>query len=196
MNQLRLSTKYLEAAIQFAQLPLSEFQSKALETVERVVQRIIHRGEPPTEVRPGDLSLETLTLLQEHALQILRDITKRPAPSATVAGDLRLSFWAIANKDGSVRVRTMGPPLDRFLFQLIRLLGDAGVKKLLSCPAPKARPETGPCGRLFLKVTKKDYCSARCQSRAYMAKMRAVERAEREKLTQKGSRRGKQTRKK
>jgi hypothetical protein len=186
-NQLRLATKYLEAAIQFAQVDLSKLPGKGLDTAERIVQRIIHRTEPATQVLPGALDRRTLTALQARALELLRSIAT-PGPSRiTIAGDLLLTFIAVREKDASVSVRVSGHALDRFQYQLIRLLEDAGVEKLLTCPAPD-------CGRIFLKVTKKRFCSQRCQSRIYMRQVRAVERADRDALTTKGARHGQTTR--
>ena len=61
-----------------------------------------------------------------------------------------------------------GPLRDRFRFSVLRILNTVGVDKLAICPAPD-------CGRLFVRVTRKEYCSTRCQSRLYMRKYRAGE---------------------
>jgi hypothetical protein len=178
VTPLRLAAKYLQGAVQFAQLDLSKFSGKELATVERVVQRIIHRGEPATLVAQGALDRRTLAVLQERALELLRSIATPAAKPLTIAGDLLLTFVAVREDDATVSVRVLGSPLDRFQYQLIRLLQEAGVEKLLTCPAHKARPDTGICGRLFLKVTQKNYCSTQCQSRAYMRDYRPPSRRE------------------
>ena len=46
------------------------------------------------------------------------------------------------------------------------------------CPAPE-------CGKAFVRVTRKRFCSQKCQSRIYMRALRAAERAEREAFTAK-----------
>jgi hypothetical protein len=72
------------------------------------------------------------------------------------------SVWIVAN--GSSR--------DRFRYRLIRLLEDVGLDKLLLC-------KRKDCKRLFFKMTRKEFCSPRCQSRQYMRNLRAEEREER-----------------
>jgi len=69
-----------------------------------------------------------------------------------------LTHWLI-NDDGHFRSDIVGPALDRFLYQMGRVLEEVGPDKLRKCPA---------CDRLFVKVTKKRFCSQRCQSRTYM----------------------------
>jgi hypothetical protein len=58
-----------------------------------------------------------------------------------------------------------GDTRDLFLFQLVRLIEQIGTDKVLECPAPD-------CGQLFVKQTRKEYCSTRCQSRIYMRNLR------------------------
>jgi hypothetical protein len=62
--------------------------------------------------------------------------------------------------DGSLR--------DKVVYRLMSLLAETGLDRLLSCPA-------SGCGRLFLKLTRKEFCSSRCQSRSYMQRFRAKE---------------------
>jgi hypothetical protein len=58
---------------------------------------------------------------------------------------------------------------DRFINRLIRAFENVGLEKLQVCQAPApGRHDDAICGRLFLKVTRKEYCSTRCQSRTYM----------------------------
>jgi hypothetical protein len=41
------------------------------------------------------------------------------------------------------------------------------------------------CGKVFVRVTRKRFCSQQCQSRLYMRQLRAKERAERDALESK-----------
>jgi hypothetical protein len=66
-----------------------------------------------------------------------------------------------------------GSPRDRFLYRVIRLLEDVGFDKVQVCKRPD-------CERLFFKVTRKEFCSPRCQSCQYMRDLRRQERVERQ----------------
>jgi hypothetical protein len=56
--------------------------------------------------------------------------------------------------DGSAR--------DVIWFQVINLLQSIGVRRLQLCP----------CGRVFARVGRREFCSTRCQKRYYMRKFR------------------------
>ena len=61
----------------------------------------------------------------------------------TVEGDLLLTFVLTRDDDdGRVHVYVHGSPLDRFLYQVVRVLETGGAEKLLKCPADS-------CGRIF-----------------------------------------------
>ena len=123
-----------------------------------------------------------LLALQARARTLLKAFVQG---CAAVEGDLVLTF-VLTRDEAGVRVWVHGSPLDRFLYQVVRVMETGGAEKLSACAA-------ADCPRLFLKVTKKIFCSTRCQSRTYMRRLRAVERAEDARFIQKqkGSRRGK-----
>ena len=81
------------------------------------------------------------------------------------------------------QVIDVSPIADRFLNRVIRSLEDVGLENLQVCQAPLAGSDDATCGRLFLKVTNKEFCSTRCQARTYMRG-----------YIPKGSRHGKKTR--
>lgn len=66
-----------------------------------------------------------------------------------------------------------------------------GLKKLQVCQAPRAGRDDAICGRLFLKVTRKEYCSSQCQKRTWA---RQAARNARERFGKKEIRHGKTTR--
>ena len=83
-----------------------------------------------------------------------------------------------------------GQPRDVFMYLTTWLLTSAAAHRLSVCPAPE-------CGRAFVKVTQKRFCSTLCQSRIYMRTRRAQERAEAEAFLnagRKGRQHGKATR--
>jgi CGNR zinc finger len=155
-NPLQEPIDALRFLVEFAQTDLGRMTPRPLVALERRVQDFVHRESPPADLAGPTLHRIGLGVLQERALPILADIAKeRPL---TFANDLVLTFWVFRDRTG-IRVEVGGSDLDRFLYQIIRVLEAVGVDRLKSCPE---------CDRLFIKVTKKKFCSTRCQSRAYM----------------------------
>jgi len=64
-----------------------------------------------------------------------------------------------------------GAPRDVLFEQTTLVLLNSAIEPLQICPG---------CGKAFVKVTQKRFCSTRCQTRIYKRKKRAEERAERE----------------
>lgn len=93
----------------------------------------------------------------EAALQLEFSVARAPLRNLSSAARTvyHPAVWIVVN----------GSPRDRFLYRVIRLLDELGADKLHMCPTPE-------CGRLFFKVTRKEFCSARCQSRVYMRRYR------------------------
>jgi hypothetical protein len=174
----------LRFAVDFAQLDLAQVPMRQLRQAAVGVQLLLARETPGYWVKKSPPDHEFLQALQERARALLAAFVKG---RVTVEADLLLTFIVRRENDGRVRVQVHGSPLDLFLYQVVRVLETGGAEKLLACPAPE-------CGRIFVKVTKKRFCSQRCQSRIYMRQLRAEERAEREALTPKGVRHGKTTR--
>lgn len=134
-------------------------------------------------VRAGD-DVGTWKDLQAEVGDLLRGLaTNREAQlGLTVRFDVkRVKKRVVVARGGQTR--------DLYLYALLRIVEQVGVDKVLACPAPKPRSDE-PCGRLFLKVTRKECCSSRCQSRRLMRDVRQAERTPRAK----GGKRG-QTRK-
>jgi hypothetical protein len=77
---------------------------------------------------------------------------------------------------------------DRFIHRLVYLLETVGRDKIHTCKALRPKPDDGICGRVFLKVTRKEYCSVQCQSRMNMRNYRQRN------TRRKGARHGKATR--
>jgi hypothetical protein len=93
--------------------------------------------------------------------------------------DLHLRFHVRAGRKAGVRlVRRPESLHDDMVYDWIAAMADAGTARIRVCPA---------CGRLFVKITRKEYCSTKCQARTYMRKYREANR--------KGGPRGKTTRK-
>jgi hypothetical protein len=77
-----------------------------------------------------------------------------------------------------------GAPRDLLFDQTNRVLPNVALEALQVCPG---------CGKAFVRVTQKRFCSQRCQSRIYMRQLRAKQRAADERF-KKGIRHGKATR--
>jgi hypothetical protein len=103
--------------------------------------------------------------MQTRMRELLSDVAQ-PRTSANavpfkmaIANDLVLSFYGVQAKGRRLNLFVLGTPVDRLQYETMRLLETVGAEKVLACPE---------CGRLFLKVTKKRFCSTKCQSRVYM----------------------------
>jgi len=59
---------------------------------------------------------------------------------------------------------------DEFIAQLRAIVQTALARTLMDT---LSKVQTCACGRLFVKVTRKAYCSRRCQNRFYMRTVRA-----------------------
>jgi CGNR zinc finger len=166
-NPLREPATALKFILEFAQVDLLQLApQRYLDTLKKV-RAFIQRDRDTTDgeaVIAADLN-KVPTLFQERALEILRGVATHQG--ATIAGDLVLTFAGV-RQGSKVHFVVHGSPLDRFQYQIVRVLEKAGANRLLACPAPG-------CGTLFLKVTKKRFCSTRCQSRVYMQRYRAGE---------------------
>lgn len=177
-NPLRHPIDALRFAVDFAQADLMQLKPADYLALIKRVDALINRDGPSPGSASYVLDDKTLEVLQQGALELLAAIARQG--TFTVAGDLVLTFWGV--RDGSrIRVLVGGTPLDRLLYQLIRILEAVGADRLMACPA-------SDCQRIFVKVTKKRFCSQRCQSRIYMRQLRAEERAERDALTAKAKR--------
>jgi hypothetical protein len=75
-------------------------------------------------------------------------------------------------KTGKWQQIETGSLCDLWIARLFELVDRVAIDKIRQCPDPD-------CGRYFVKVTRKRYCSTRCQRRVYMRQLRATARAER-----------------
>jgi hypothetical protein len=162
--------------VEFAQLDLEGASPRTLIKVQRQLQAFIHREEPATEITTAPVGRDELRELQKRAFRVLDGIAD--GGPITIVDTRNLVFWYIRPPGGAPYMRTRGPLLDRMLYQLLRVLQTVGAEKLLRCPG---RNRGQRCGRLFLKVTQKRFCSTRCQARDVMQKKRAAMKAPQEK---------------
>jgi hypothetical protein len=107
-------------------------------------------------------------------------ITVIPSDMSTLAGSRR--------RRNPVLPMVMGNVRDLVLYQTMRLLEQLGTDRILACPARRAG---GVCGRLFVKQTRKEYCSKACQAREWIRRDREREK---QREQERKVRRGKQTR--
>lgn len=166
----------LRFVVEFAQGDLAHASKRELRHAAWGVQLLVNRETPGHWEEKARPDLAFLQEVQGRARALLEQIVRGPV---AIEGDLVLAFLLTRDAEGRVRGIVRGSPLDCFLYQVVRVLETGGAENLRACPAPE-------CGRIFLKVTKKRFCSPRCQSRIYMRKTRADEKAERERLQPKG----------
>jgi CGNR zinc finger len=172
---LQTPLEALQWALAFVQTDLADARMADLQRHRQALDAFLNPLRPTTCAPVPPLDRAGLMALQAVLQSFLRDIAGR----GHVEVDLRLRFWAVrqrrpGKKAGrrygppdpgawrpEVDVLVYGEPNDWVRYRAIRLLEDLGAEKLLICPAPE-------CGRLFFKVTRKEFCSTRCQSRIYM----------------------------
>jgi hypothetical protein len=174
-NQLLTATEALRFAVDFAQ---TDIEAVDVAEVERQIENLLnlpHYLDPRAGwAKVPKLGKAALQEMQASLSEFLANLTGIGTDEVTVS----LTFWAVRSlKEGAdqmarakrdatayeprVDVLVHGQPRDWLLYRVIRLLEQVGAQNLKTCPAPE-------CGRLFLKVTRKEFCSARCQSRIYM----------------------------
>ena len=170
----------LRSVIEFAQMDLQNLKGAELKAVEQRVRDLI-KWQRHGWVRAPALNRALLLELQSQSLKFLTEIVE----VGTDEVELTLKFWAArdlkprvsqtsrADRDphayeSKVGVVVDGAPRDRLLYLIIQLLEELGAEKLRTCADPE-------CGRLFFKVTRKEFCSTRCQSRVYMRTYRDVD---------------------
>lgn len=182
----------MQFAIEFAQA--DDVSDTA--TASAVRQFVVSRHSPAVDFAPQ--SVETLKALQKTTRELLVTLVERGyviaernvktllvragRPSRPLAG------YVPARKDEVLDVSLIP---DRFLNRVIRLFEEVGLDKLQVCQALQPGRDDAICGRLFLKVTRKEFCSTRCQSRTYM---RGYSQTASEATRKRGSRHGNTTR--
>lgn len=183
-NHVRQHVEDLQFAIAFAQMDLESASSKELQRIAQRMDALLNPERPTRWTKPPELDSPALARLQTTALDFLREMLE----AGHVQVDLNLRFWAArdlrpgappqsrAERDprayvSKVGILVYGQLRDWLLYRVIRLFEELGAEKLQMCPAPD-------CGRLFFKVTRKEFCSTRCQTRIYMRKKRQEEKEE------------------
>ncbi len=174
----------LQFVVKFVQMDLARINPTQLKDVEQRVRQLIAMTVDPPDIHDwasdgwrGEPPVRKAVLLRLHA--DAKSWFTGIVMSGHARVELRLKFstaWAPSqrpSRQGRARsvpvwIVVNGSPRDRFLYRVIRLVNELGVGKLRACP----EYDKGKCDRFFVKVTRKEFCSARCQSRAYMREHR------------------------
>jgi CGNR zinc finger len=114
-------------------------------------------------ILPASLAaLRALTPPQAHALKRqLRDFLHAMAASDAAEQRFQVAFVAAGGPAGIV-LFAEGDPREVLLYQASTILQAIGTDRLRRCPAPD-------CGRVFVKVGRREYCSDRCQRRVFVS---------------------------
>lgn len=169
LNQLQAPVEALAFVVDFAQADIAALKPGQVEALDHQMMAFIYRESPGQWLSGRHLDLPHLHVMQQRAIRVLDDIVRRERVQFTIAGDLVLSFLCVRQGD-RVRVEVLGSLLDRFLYQLVRVIDTAGLEKIRACPESK-------CGhRIFVRVTQKKYCGTTCQNRANVRTYREAER--------------------
>jgi hypothetical protein len=157
-NPLHEPIAALKFIVDFAQADFESISRHEYRMLERGISYFLYRDVSAgwTATAP---QLKTMQLFQQGALEPLKNISRR---QSVFLKDLTLSFWCYPDGAGA-RVQVVGDQHAKLLYQIVRVIESVGFEKVQACPE---------CGRLFVKVTKKRFCSTRCQSRVYMRQYR------------------------
>jgi hypothetical protein len=176
-----------------AEALLADVVQAVQEDIERPVQAIAARTVLAQVLDWGEyaaLSEETIEELrtwpatdfqkwrQEFHWFLLCNVNRtvdQAVPLVPIRGEIL--FSPVPGRDG--RTQLFGPLRDLLWFQLLFLTRTSGFDRLLRCD----------CGKMFVKVGRREFCSERCQKRVY----KRNERAEAKRGTR-GGHRGQKTR--
>jgi hypothetical protein len=166
-NHLRSSSDALRFLVDFAQLP-GDVVMSAEPLLRQVLAIALERPDEEDWAstawrRERPLSRSVVRRLQADVDMIVTPLAVEMGEAATI--DVQLRF-RVARGPGGVWVLVEGDRRHRFSYRVLRLIDDVGVDKVRQCA----------CGRVFVKVTRKEFCSTRCQMRFYMRTVRAKER--------------------
>lgn len=180
---MRTDVDRLQFAIRFAQSDTASMREGDKLNVRDDLFLFAHgfpyQSEDDMDVNAGDVFLhrkDEIRKMPDQAIEkvrleflgILHDLSMPPGRSrfASIEPLSKLRFYIAANDDkGMIVFASSEDPREVILYRLIRLLeSSVNTKRLMICPE---------CRRIFLKVKRQRYCSARCASRAYMRKYRA-----------------------
>ena len=152
---------------------------------DEAIAREAGRSEQPP-IRPDDAGVIRLELLQ-----LLRSAV-RFGPIGASSSRIFLSppprqmlSFAVRLVDGRASIAATGDTRSLVILQTLLLLHEVGLANVRECSAPD-------CQRLFVKVYRKEFCSAQCQKRINTRKQRQTARDQKERL----ARRRRQRRKK
>jgi hypothetical protein len=162
LDKVRDPVNALAFLVDFAQLDPAALATDPRGALELRVQALLHREHPARRVQPGHLSRAQMRVMQQRTRLILEGLAS--GGPVGIAGDLLLSFYLLPTAAGHVAEHVLGRPEDLFVYQVKQVLMATGTARIKKCPA---------CGRLFVKRTRKEFCSTRCQSRTYMRTFRA-----------------------
>ena len=83
-----------------------------------------------------------------------------------------VTYGVSADARGRIGVQVSGTARDLVILQFFALLQVVGVENIHACQAPD-------CPRIFVKTYRRDFCSAKCQTRTNKRKQRANNAAKR-----------------
>jgi hypothetical protein len=156
----------LRFAVEFAQLDLAGLSPRERQRVYKRVLLLLNRKDAQLGlIGIADFNQELLLpQLRDIAAQVINDLFRDWPGHTRLRVTLEFEIW---REHFRPAVRLFAATEDQFRYQLVRLVQTVGVEKILRCAAPRAR-STEPCGRIFVKATRKEFCSTRCQTRTYM----------------------------
>lgn len=173
-NPLAAPLKALQFVVAFAQMNYAEATDHAIRSdasTTKILCAFISREDNRAAPRTTHIRItaDAIRSMHKEAWRIVRAIAEqRPGePITALKVTMDFEIWRPRDVDednpppARLVVAASGQAIETFKYQLIRLLESVGVEKIRKCAAPD-------CDRIFVQVTRKEFCSTRCQSRIYM----------------------------
>jgi CGNR zinc finger len=160
---------WLREIVDLVQTDLSTLNSQKIRRLWRRVANVLvlPSGQTPPQPAPH---LDTRSVDElAHWQQLGRDMLRATATASSLRKDFSLRIRVSIERGHPAIVTTSPDVRDLWIYQLAVLLGQVDRRRIRLCQAPD-------CDRVFVKVTKKAYCSRRCQSRHYMQQVRAQDK--------------------
>jgi CGNR zinc finger len=143
-----------------ALVALAEDERVSPETIARTGRAYIL---PPTLAALRALTPPQVQMLKQELREFFHAMAQGDVAARAQTQEQRfnVAFVAASGPSGIV-LFVEGDPRDVLLYQASTFLQAIGTDRLRRCPAPD-------CGRVFVKVGRREYCSERCQRRVFIS---------------------------
>jgi hypothetical protein len=158
----QLQRRVIQLFLDLAQVP-DDASDAAVDKIARGLVALIVAAKVIPVTPPTLLKQWKAERMRAEILELLENVaTRQPTTVRFTSLEVTVPAWTARRESA---VTATGEARDVLLYALLRALETMRAPNIRVCKDPD-------CERLFLKVTKKAYCSATCQRRLYMRRWR------------------------